>query len=202
LLRSEAKMDKKHKNLIILTIIIASFLFGSMVTAVGPDNASFLEEVWNAIFGIEENVDEITQEVNILKNNIDLLEKIHDLEIRIAILENCGPECETTFPSPSYDSGWHKLTAGQNLILIHNLNTVEYFVYFIVTEEEPTDIDPFMPTSFHNFGTGGAFVEDYMIQIMSSLGTYWEASRNSIEIYRYPQDTVCNYARVMLWRFQ
>jgi hypothetical protein len=201
LLRSEAKMEKNKKKFIVLTtIILASFLFGSIVTAVGPEDSSFLEEVWNAIFGIEEEVEEISDDVLVLKSNLDLLERIHDLETRIALLENGGPNGEPQFPAPSYDSGWHKLTAGQDLILIHNLDTTEYFVYFIVTEDEPTDSDPFVPTSFHNFGTGGAFVEDYVIDRMYDLGTYWEATKNSIEIYRYPQDTVCNYARVILWK--
>lgn len=92
------------------------------------------------------------------------------------------------------------LGLSENLILSHNLNTIEYFVYFVVTEDEPTDLDLFVPSSFHNFGTGGAFVEEYTIDHEFDLGTYWKATKNSIEIHRYPEDTVCNYARVMLWK--
>ena len=189
------------KNLLILASITGVLLiFGVIVTAAPPDDTPFLEEVWNAIFGIENEVDQISEDVNLLKMNLDLLEKIHALETRITVLETCGPECESGFPSPCYDSGWHKLTPGQNLLLLHNLNTVDYFVYFIVTEDSPLDIDPFVPASFHNFGTGGAFVEDYVIERSYDLGTYWKASKNSIDVYRYPDDTVCNYARVMLWK--
>jgi len=194
-------MERNTKKVVILaSIILVSFIFGSIVTAVGPDDASFLEEVWNAIFGIEEEVDEISDDVIVLQTNLDLLERIHELETRIAILENCGPDSEAQFPSPSYDSGWHKLTTGEHLILIHNLDTLEYFVNFVVTEEEPSDIDPFVPSTFHNFGTGGAFIEDYVIDIQSDLGTYWKGTKNTIDVFRYPDDVVCNYVRVMLWK--
>ena len=77
---------------------------------------------------------------------------------------------------------------------------MEYFVYFIVTEDEPSDIDPFVPSSFHNFGTGGAFVEDFTLGTQYDLGTYWTGTANSIHIYRYPDDSVSNYAQVMLWK--
>jgi len=92
-------MERNTKKVVILaSIILVSFIFGSIVTAVGPDDASFLEEVWNAIFGIEEEVDEISDDVIVLQTNLDLLERIHELETRIAILENCGPDSEAQFP--------------------------------------------------------------------------------------------------------
>jgi hypothetical protein len=171
-----------------------------MVTAVGPDESSFLEEVWNAIFGIEDEVDEISEDVIVIQSNLEMLERIHELEIRIAVLESCGPSCEGQFPPPDYDSGWHPLTPGNHLILTHNLNTMDYLVYYIVTEDEPGDLFPFVPTSFHNFGTGGAFVENYMLDVMTDTGTYWIGSSDTIDIFRYPDDIVCNYARVMLWK--
>jgi hypothetical protein len=193
-------MERNTKKVVVLaSIIIISFFFGSIVTAVGPDDASFLEELWNAIFGIEEKVDEISADVIVIQSNLELLERIHELEIRIAVLENCGPDINGQFPSPSYDSGWHPLTVGEHLILPHNLDTTDYFVYFVVTEEEPSDIDPFVPSTFHNFGTGGAFNDDWVVDIQSDLGTYWKGTKNTIDVFRYYDDTVCNYARVMLW---
>jgi hypothetical protein len=193
-------MEKNTKKVIILTsIILASFVFGSFVTAVGPEESSFLEDVWNAIFGLEEEVNEISDDVLVIQSNLELLERIHELEIRIAVLENCGPDSDGQFPSPSYDSGWHPLTAGEHLILPHNLDTTDYFVYFVVTEEKPSDIDPFVPSTFHNFGTGGAFIEDYA-DIQSDAGTYWTGTKNTIDVFRYYDDVVCNYARVLLWK--
>jgi hypothetical protein len=192
-------MDRTRKRVVILaSIIIASFLFGSAVTAVGPEETSFLEEVWNAIFGIEEEVSEISDDVLVIQSNLELLERIHELEIRLTVLENCGVDVNAQFPSPIYDSGWHPLTPGEHLILPHNLDTTDYFVYFLVTEEEPSDVFPFVPSTFHNFGTGGAFWEFSGTPV--DAGTYWTASSNTIDIFRHADDGVCNYARVMLWK--
>jgi hypothetical protein len=198
-------MNKNAKNyLIIASIIITSFLFGNMMTIAQPGNDSnLLEDVWEYIFGVEDEVDALSDDVMILELNLDLLERIHELEIRIAILENCAEECGSNggsgFPAPDFDSGWQPLTAGGDLTLIHNLGTLEYFVYFMVTEDEPADVTPFNPSSFHNFGTGGAFIEDYTLELMYDTGTYWTATQNTIVIYRYPDDVVSNYGRVMIW---
>lgn len=201
-------MEKKTKTIVILaSLILTSFFLGSMTIA-APENSNLLEDVWDAIFGIEEEVETLSDDVMIIESNLVLLERIHDLEIRLAVLENCdsngGSNGESQFPSPDYDSGWHQLTpsstGSEDLILVHNFNSIEYFVNFIVTDEEPSDSDPFMPSTFHNFGTGGAFIENYMVDIMSDLGTYWTASKNSVTIHRYPDDSVCLYARIMLWK--
>jgi hypothetical protein len=75
-------------------------------------------------------------------------------------------------------------------------------VYFMVTEDEPADVTPFTPSSYHNFGTGGAFKDDYIIERMIDTGTYWEATANTIVIHRYPDDSVCNYGRILIWIIQ
>ena len=202
----EIKMERKSKYYFILTsIILASFLFGSIVTAVSPEEASLLEKVWNTIFGIEAQVDTISTDVTELKIRLDLLERIYKLEIRIALLENSGTDTVSQFPSPSYDSGWRQLPAatpssGSKTILIHNLDTTEYFVYYIVTEEIPTGLEPFVPRSFHNFGDGSAFSYEPMLGKSYYRGTYWTATKNSIVISRYGDDQTSNYARVMLWK--
>ena len=85
------------KGVILASIILASFVFGSIVTAVGPDDASFLQDLWNAIFGIEEEIDEISDDVIVLKTSLDLLERKHDLETRIAILEIFSTGLEPDF---------------------------------------------------------------------------------------------------------
>lgn len=200
-------MEKKTKIIVIFaSLILTSFFLGS--TTAQPDNSNLLEDVWNAIFGIEEEVAIISDDVLVLETNFNLLERIHELEIRLAVLENCdtngGSNSESGFPSPDYDSGWHKLTpsasGSEDLVLIHNLDTTEYVVNFIVTDEEPGDLDPFMPSSFHNFGTGGAFIEDYVVAQMIDVGTYWTATKNTFKIHRYPDDVVSFYGRVMLWK--
>lgn len=198
-------MEKNMKNYTVLAaLIIASFLLGNiMTTAAAPGDSNLLEDVWNYIFGIEEDVEELSDNVLVIESNLDLLERIHELEIRIAVLENCaedyGSSSESGFPAPDYDSGWSSLTSGEDLTIVHNLGTLEYLVYFMVTEDEPADVTPFTPSSFHNFGTGGAFIEDYVIDEMYDAGTYWRATENTVVIHRYPDDVVSNYGRVMIW---
>ena len=201
-------LEKNKKNYTIFAaIIITSFLIGNIYTSAAvPNDSNLLEDVWNYIFGIEEDVEELSDDVLVIESNLELLERIHELEIRIAVLEECGGDCgsngEPGFPAPDYDSGWQPLTPGGDVTLVHNLGTLEYMVYFIVTEDEPADVTPFMPSSFHNFGTGGAFVEDYVTDMMYDVGTRWEASENMILLHRYPDDVVCNYGRVIIWIIQ
>ena len=113
-------MEKSGKNYIILTtIIITAFLLGSIVTA-APDGTSVLDDLWNYIFGIEEDVEE-------LQNQLLLMAMIDDLEDRIEDLEDDpgtpgpigptgpigppgpegpeGPEGPTGPPGPEGDTG-------------------------------------------------------------------------------------------------
>jgi hypothetical protein len=122
---------------------------------------------------------------------LDQVEKIHELETRIALLETCGGECEKGFPSPDNDSGWQPIANFQHLVLEHNLNTMDYLVYVMKSDDTPIE--------FHNFGEGGYFYMTPHLEERRS-GTMWTASLNSIEVYRYDNDIVCNYVRVLLWK--
>ena len=180
-------------------IFIAAFLCGSLTTATFTNKYAYptsstqaQASFWSRLFG-RAQADEITEMADVIRLVLDQIEKIHDLETRIAVLEKCGPECEYGFPLPDYDSGWHPIDNNEDLTLQHNLDTMDYLVYVMMKDE-----DAF--TEFHNFGTGGAFLDDYMIDRQYASGTYWKASKNSIEIHRYSDDVPSDYVRVMLWK--
>ncbi len=194
-------MKTNEKQIVVMAIvIIASFLCGSLVTATVTNkyaypvsSAQVQASFWSRLFG-RAQADEITEIADIIRLVLDQIEKIHDLETRITVLEKCGPECEHKFPPPDYDSGWHPIDQNEHLTLQHNLDTMDYFVYLMKKDE-----DSF--TEFHNFGSGGAFPDDFLLTETSySLGTMWKASKNSIEIYRYPDDMTSDYVRIMLWK--
>ena len=125
---------------------------------------------------------------------LDQIEKIHDLETRIAVLEKCGCDFECGFPTPDYDSDWQPIDNFEHLTLQHNLDTMDYLVYLMQKDDEAF-------TEFHNFGSGGAFPDDFELTMKRGFkGTMWTASKNSIEIYRYDNDVTSDYVRVMLWK--
>jgi hypothetical protein len=193
-------MKTNEKQIVVTAIIIiASFLCGSLVTARFTNKYAYpvssdqvRASLWDRLFGSTE-ADTITEMADVISLVLDQIEKIHDLETRITVLEKCGPECEHKFPPPDYDSGWHPIAKNEHLTLQHNLNTLDYLVYVMQKDDEAFN-------EFHNFGTGGAFIEDYQIDVIIDAGTMWTASQNSIEIYRYNDDSVSDYVRVLLWK--
>jgi len=193
-------MKTDEKQIAVVAIVfIAAFLCGSLATttftnkyAYPVSSAQAQASFWSRLFG-RAQADEITEMADVIRLVLDQIENIHDLETRIAVLEKCGPECEYGFPLPDYDSGWHPIDNNEHLTLQHNLDTMDYFVYLMKKDE-----DSF--TEFHNFGSGGAFIDDYVIDRRHSAGTMWTASTNSIDIYRYPDDVPSDYVRVMLWK--
>jgi len=204
-------MKTNEKQIVVFAIIfIAAFICGSLVTTTFTSKNAYSiastqaqASFWDKLFG-RVQADEITEIADVIRLVLDQIDDIHDLETRIAVLEKCGPECEYGFPPPDYDSGWHPIlpSSGRenDLTLHHNLNTLDYLVYVVSCEDTPSGSEQFTPTEFHNFGTGGAFIEDYVIDKQISSGTYWYAAKNSITIHRYPNDTVSKYIRVMLWK--
>lgn len=191
-------MRLERENLhTLVTIAIIAFLAGSAFTSSIKDirTRSSTQNTKAGLFDWlfpRPRQDVITENIDLMRLILDHIDRISELETRIAILEECGKDCTMEFPKPDYDSGWHPIDPGQHLTLQHNLNTMEYLVYVIKNEASPTE--------FHNFGTGGAFIEDYMTDIKISAGTRWNAARNSITVHRYPDDSVSNYVRVMLWK--
>lgn len=203
------QMKKNMKNHAVLAaIIIASFLLGNIYTsAAAPGDSNLLEDVWNYIFGIEENVEELSDEVMILESNLNLLERIHELETRITVLEECGCEDEANgFPQPDYDSGWlywDRELEGTTMTINHGLNSMDYYVYLIgkynVVSGEPISPPITDPTHFHTWGYGGDWGYSELTGEFKQ-GIYYEAYMNSIKIMRANSDPYSDYVRVMIWK--
>lgn len=196
-------MDFKRKHTVIIaaTIIITAFLVGSITTAVNSaGDANPLDELWESLLGLEEEVDEISDEVSTLKEESELLERLHELEIRLAVLERCGCESDCPFPEPDYDSNWISIEQGQSLTLTHNLNTKEYFVYLIGRYDTSkggtfiTDED-----NFHTVEMGGDWVYNILYEESNKYGIWYVASKNTIRIDRAYHDPYSDYIRVMIW---
>jgi hypothetical protein len=114
---------KKKIVALISVILIASFLFGSSVTACPiygrlPMKYSF-QAVWEAIFGVQDDVANLQAQVADLQAQIDAFE----------------PETPVGLPAADYDSGWIQIWSGASGIQLHgvtvehNLGTSDLFVY-------------------------------------------------------------------------
>ena len=108
----------KRKYLVVATaLMLASFLLGSAL-ATGPGKP--FVALWNAIFGLQDDV-------------VDLQAQVDALEAEIPVGLN-----------PDYDSGWVWIHEGGpptfplEIPFTHNLNTRDLFVYFFFEMEDPT----------------------------------------------------------------
>jgi hypothetical protein len=195
-------MEKNKKTITILAaIIIASFLLGNVVTkAAVPGDSNLLEDVWNYIFGIEEQVDELSDDVLVIETDLDLLERIHELETRITVLENCGAE-DGMFPTPYADSDWQNIPKGSYIIIAHGLGSLDYVVDLQCRyDPESGDYWPgLVDPHFHNWYYGGD--ENYnSAGEWVKYGVWYEAYENTILVYRASDDTLSDQVRVRIWK--
>jgi hypothetical protein len=198
-------LNKKRSLIIVVTVMIAAFLIGSMATAVNSaDDDNPLDQLWERLLGLEGDVDDISDEVTALKEESELLERLHELEIRLAVLERCGCESDCPFPEPDYDSNWISIDKGQGLTLTHDLNTTEYFVYLVgrydTTEDETSDDFITGEDNFHTYEIGGDWSYDTIYGSMEMRGIWYVAHKNSIRIDRGAHDPFSDYVRVRIWK--
>ena len=152
---------------------------------------------------MEGEVADISDEVTTLKEESELLERVHELEIRLAVLERCGCESDCPFPEPDYDSNWVSIEKGQGLILTHDLNTTEYFVYLIGRYDTAGDETSDFITgedNFHTYRFGGDVYYDILYGTSRMCGIWYVASKNSIRIDRAAYDYFADYIRVRIWK--
>lgn len=192
------KTNEKQKVLIAV-IIFASFICGSLVNNIFsmntyPVSSAYAQaSIWSRLFGNAQQ-SEITEYADVIRLMLDQVEKIHELETRLTVLETCGPECEKGFPPPDYDSGWVDIGHNYYYTFEHNLNTMDYLVYVTKNDADSRN-------EFHNYAAGGeAFVRGALLD----MGTHWKASKNSIKVYRSIDDDFAHlssdYVRVILWK--
>jgi hypothetical protein len=204
--RGGERLDlKKHGVILVVTVMIAAFLIGSLATAVNSDEEENpLDALWERLLGLEGDVEEISEDVATLKEESELLERVHELEIRLAVLERCGCDSDCPFPEPDYDSNWISIEQGQSLILTHDLNTTDYFVDLIgrydTTEAETSDGFITGADNFHTYEFGGDIWYDTLYGTSRMRGIWYIAHENSIRIDRAADDPFVDYVRVRIWK--
>jgi hypothetical protein len=195
-------MEKSRKKYIILaTAIIISFLIGSFVTAAPSDDSTLLDEIWNKIFDIEEDVED-------LQNQLLFMEMIDNLEDRIEILESNtgtpgpegpqgpegpeGPQGPEGPPGdlglPAYDSGWIEIDPGEAINLEHDLQTFDLFVY-VLGKRNFNDII----LQVHQNSLG----QDKLTG--ATLGLLWYSTETQITVVRAVNDGDWREFRVLIW---
>ncbi len=196
-------MQNYKKGAVLAVIVISTFLFGSIVTAVPTDgNENPLDELWERLLGVEEEVEEITEEVDDLRTDLGLLERIHELEIRIELLETCGAT-EGTLPTPYVDSGWMDISKGDSLIFGHGLGSLDYIVHlqsrYDIEEGDPIT-PPILDQNFHNWEHGGDWTYSTIYEEVDKLGVWYEAYSNTVVVMRAADDPYSDQVRIRIWK--
>ncbi len=184
------------KKIVGLAIVV--MVCGLALVAADKDNGNSLKDIWDAIFGVEEDVEDLSE-------RMDLLEKIYALEARVSVLEECG-ECEQGpagppgpegpqgppggLGEPDYDSGWRGLHAGYPAKFSHSLGTRDLFVYIVGRSSSGTTLQV-------HYGGDTYYSGATAIQ----RGAYWVASDDQyLQVYRLPDDLNWDEVRVLIWR--
>ena len=150
---------RKKGALLIAIIMVASSLVGFAFAA--PKGGPF-QDIWDAIFGVQEDLYSLQSQVDALQANTMV-----------------------GLSRPDYDSGW--VTAGlgyEDIILAHNLETRDLYVYIYYRMSDPTIPSPDY-TITHN-------IRAYEVR--------WAAyNYNEIEIGFPNPDYVWQEIRVLIW---
>ncbi|GAB4311468.1 MAG: hypothetical protein Kow0059_01520 [Candidatus Sumerlaeia bacterium] len=93
--------------------------------------------------------------------------------------------------APDFDSGWRTIAPDDFLRLTHNLggDADQY-----VVDLRFQDTAPDAMIGYHNIGEGGDMTQG------AAAGAHWRnLNATNIEVYRLPQDTLCDRVRVRIW---
>jgi hypothetical protein len=183
-------MEKKTRNLVILaTIIIASLLLGSMIIPAQPGGGdSLFDELLERLMGVEDEVEELSDDVLVLETSLDLLDRIHELELRIAVLETSDCEESNGFSEPGYDSDWQTISAGSSEFITHNLGTTELFVYLVGKDNDVTVHQDYL-------GMELWFEEGPHLH-----GIQWATNgENEVVVSRLSDDNTWDEFRILIW---
>lgn len=154
--------------------------YGSKGTSV--NKTALLYEYWDTYLTVLSKLDSLNATIIEQQNIINYLnETVIYLNETVAILNSTG------LGAPDYDSGWQSLSSGQQLYLMHNLNTTELIVY-LVGRYESGDM------WLHQYSFGSQLAQH---------GAWWAASNTTIIVYRAMHDYTSfqpwNYVRIMIW---
>lgn len=187
-------MTRKRTIGLLLIVGLLTVGFASVYAGGGAQGKPF-NEIWKAIFGVQDD--------------------IADLEARIKVLEQAGGQQGPEGPpgpageqgpkgdpgdtgpaglgKPDYDSGWFDLAKGQSTSFkIGEKYQLSAFVYVL---GKSGDASAGVPEVIHQIFLGGEYVGD------ESAGLKWSLTDDDfIEIRRFPDDTVWEQVRVIVWK--
>jgi hypothetical protein len=94
-----------------------------------------------------------------------------------------------TFGEPDFDSGWQSIEENTELILNHNVNTTDVFVYIIGKNED---------LQTHQIFYGGDKLINENFRTLD--GIYWYSNENSIYVKRLMTDINWIMIRIVIWK--
>jgi hypothetical protein len=192
-------MERKTIGVLVVIMVLAGT---SYVIGAGSDP---LSELWDAIFGVQDDVQDLSEKM-------DLLEKIYALEARVVVLEECG-ECEQGPPGPAgpqgppgpqgpegswgapdFDSGWKVPDAFGEVHVTHGLGTTDVFVYAFGRADDGRT---------HQYRYGGDTFQQGIGQEteLYHYGAWWSSvNDNEVLVDVYEDDHWWDKVRVLVWR--
>ncbi|MCK4477541.1 hypothetical protein KAU88_03310 [Candidatus Bathyarchaeota archaeon] len=198
---------KLNKKIVTLTSVIAiiSFLIGTALVAAGPEDP--LTEMWEAIFGIQDDVEDLQTQIDLQAQIADLQSEVDVLKAQMEFLEDPwivgppGPQGETGpqgalggFDAPDYDSGWVSAAGWVNdrKSFDHGLGTTDLFVYVYGRLIEGGD------WVYHQIGIGWDTTIDGVD--IAFTGMRWLlVDENTVDLLRGYEDWQWEEARVLIW---
>lgn len=209
---------RRRYIILIAGIAITSLLFGTVAMAAdGGDGA--LSELWNAIFGIQEDMEDLQDQIDLQAQIAELQAEIAELQAQMAFLEDpwiegpegpqgpqgeVGPQGPQGIPGPQGVQGPQGIPGG--------FGAPDYDSGWLTFTEGDLNFEV-----THNLGTTELFV--YMvgkdsfgrvhqwfyggdIRDSGRVGANWRtswANDNKIDLYRLVDDQVWEEVRVYIW---
>jgi hypothetical protein len=202
------KLNRKIVALISV-IMVTSFFFGTAVFAAAPEG-NVLDELWGAIFGIQDEVDYLQDQVDLQAQITELQLAIVELQAQKGFLSDPwidgrpGPQGETGpqgpsggFGAPDYDSGWTPIGRDSSTVFDdYSLETDDCLVYIY---GRYTDVTPWL---YHQLSFGGdSLFWGGNPSLYQQSGVWWDSEDLSegIEVYREQKDVRWTEVRVLIW---
>ncbi len=189
------KMSRKEIGIVVIVI----FTLTSISLVFARNNGVPFNEIWEAIFGIQDDVEDIQSTLT----GLELLQGPPGPEGPVGLEGPPGEKGDTGnqglqgnpgptgIMSPDYDSGWVSLSPNDFTFFVHNLGTKDIFVYLL---GKNIDASGFVT---HQEFFGGAEIASYY------KGVRWSTvseNSNEVSVYRFWDDLWWDEARVLIWK--